>query len=97
MPAPRRRRAERLPQYEGATYRALLRRFSARLRALRENHGWTQEEAGARCEMAMQQYQRIEAGQVNITLTTLARLCDGFAVDAVDLLGAGVDGPETPA
>ncbi len=38
------------------------------------------------CEMAMQQYQRIEAGRVNLTFTTLARLCEGFGVDACMLL-----------
>jgi transcriptional regulator with XRE-family HTH domain len=93
MPAPRRRRAERLPQYEGAVYRALLRRFTVRLRALRDERGWTQEEAGARCEMAMQQYQRIEAGRVNLTFTTLARLCEGFGVDACTLLSPIADEP----
>lgn len=94
MPAPRRRRAERLPQYEGAIYRALLRRFATRLRALREAQGWTQEEAGARCGMAMQQYQRIEAGRVNLTFTSLARLCEGFGVDACALL-CPVEGEST--
>ncbi len=85
MPAPRRRRVERQPQYEGAAYRELQRRFTAKLRELREARAWTQEEAGARCGMLMQQYQRIEAGGANVTFTTLARICEGFAIDVADV------------
>lgn len=85
MKEPRRRRAERQGQYETEAYRALLRRFAVNLRRLREARAWTQEEAGARCGMVMQMYQRIESASVNVTLTTVARLSDGFGVDAHQL------------
>ena len=68
-----------------------LRRGLLLLRAARDERGWTQEEAGARCGMAMQQYQRIEAGRVNLTFTSLARLCEGFGVDACVLLSPADD------
>jgi len=32
-------------------------------------------------------FQQVEAADVNITLTTLARMAKGFGVDAVRLLG----------
>ena len=80
------RRIERLPQYEDPAYRQLLRRLSSNLRAIRKQRGWSQEEAGARCGMLMQTFQKIESGMKNVTFTTLARLCSGLKVDAADLL-----------
>jgi hypothetical protein len=35
--------------------------------------------------MILRQYQRLESGEVNATLTSLARLCDGFGVGVHDL------------
>ncbi|MFO0610745.1 MAG: helix-turn-helix transcriptional regulator [Polyangiales bacterium] len=92
MKEPRRRRAERQEQYESDAYRALLRRFTANLRRIREARAWTQEEAGARCGMVMQMYQRIESAGVNVTLTTVTRLSAGFEVDAHELF-APIDAP----
>lgn len=87
MPNLRRRRAERLPRYESPLYVELLARIAGNLRRLREAKGWTQQEAGDACGgMTMQQYQRIEGGQTNLTFTTLARVADGLGVDPHDLL-----------
>lgn len=84
----RRIRTGREAQYNSATYTDLKLRIGVAVRALRANHGWTQEEAAARCEMAPQLLQRIEAGKTNLTLTTIARLCEGLGVDAKVLLEA---------
>lgn len=86
MAKPRQRRTQRLGQYESPLYRELVTRFTTNLRQLREARGWTQEEAGDRCGMVMQQFQRIEAGKMNLTFTTLARVAGGFEVDPVALL-----------
>lgn len=88
MAKPRRHRVERQIHYESPLYRELLARLTGNLRRLREVRGWTQEEAGERCGMVMQQYQRIEAGQMNLTLISLARLAGGFGVDPETLLAA---------
>ena len=86
MAKQRRRRSERLGQYETPLYRELVTRFTTNLRQLPEARGWTQEQAGDRCGMVMQQFQRIESGKMNLTFTTLARVADGFAVDPTVLL-----------
>ncbi len=92
----RRRRTERAGQYESPTFRDLQARLASCVRRLRKRNTWTQEEAAARCEMSTPLYQRIEAGSSNFTATTLARLCDGFAVDVRKLLAPGVRARRRP-
>lgn len=82
----RRRRLARASQYESDAYRELQFRLSSNARRLREEKRWSQEEAADRCAMATRLLQRVESGKVNLTLTTLARLCEGFEVDVIHLL-----------
>ena len=82
----RRRRKERVEQYESPSYQALQGRLARNVRRLRYEKDWSQEEAAHQSAMSTRLFQRVEGREVNLTLTTLARLCDGFGVDAVELL-----------
>ena len=84
----RRRKADRLPLYEGQTYRVLQERLAESVLRLRKEKNLTQEEAAHRCEMSTRLYQRSESEDANVTLATLARICDGFSVDVVELFRA---------
>ena len=77
----RRRRAERVFEYERPGFRELTARLASNVRLLREERAWTQEEAAERARMATPLLQRVEAGATNATLITVAKLCDGFEVD----------------
>lgn len=85
---PRKRRAERAPQYGSAEYAEVRARLSGNVRALRAARGWTQEQAAEACELAPTLWQAIEAGRTNATLITLARLARGLAVDPSALIVA---------
>lgn len=77
----RRRREDRAQQYKTAAYQNLAGRFGANVRRVRESLGLTQAEAAERCSLGTKHLQRIEAADMNLTLTTIARICEGFALD----------------
>jgi transcriptional regulator with XRE-family HTH domain len=79
-------KSPRSHHYQGKTYRDLVARLSANVRALRKTAGLTQEEAAHRCGMTTAFFQSIEGEATNPTGITLARLADGLAVDLADLL-----------
>ncbi len=86
--AARRRRPDRADQYTSERYRQLQLALAENIRRLRYARGWTQEDAARRCLMTPRLLQRVEAATLNATMTTLARLCEGFGVDAKVLLSA---------
>lgn len=57
-----------------------------RLRAERDARGWTQERAAERCGLIARHYQKVESGEVNVTLATLEWLGAAFGVDPAELL-----------
>jgi transcriptional regulator with XRE-family HTH domain len=50
-----------------------------RVRALREARGWTLEQANEVTGIDWKHWQKIESGQINVTLVTLIRIAEGFA------------------
>lgn len=67
-------------------YQSVVERVAANVRRLREARGWTQEEAAHQCAgLHATLYRTVEAGRTNVTASTIARLCDGFGVDVMEL------------
>jgi transcriptional regulator with XRE-family HTH domain len=91
----KRRKAHRVVQYESVTYRDLQLRIAQGVRETRAEYGWTQEEAAHRCDMSTRLFQQVETGNANLTLTTIARLCEGLDVDARTLLAPKPYGRKT--
>lgn len=85
----RKRKAEREEQYRSPEFARLQGRLAKNLRALRREYGWTQEDAAHACSMSVRLFQGLEAGRTNATLTTLARLVEGFEVDVGQLFAPG--------
>lgn len=70
----------------GGTYGDLMVRVAVNTRRLREAQGLTQDDCAARChDLGPAALRMIEAGRSNVTLATLARLCDGLAVEVTEL------------
>ncbi len=56
-------------------------KFGARLRAMREERGLTQEQTAEMIGINWRHLQKIEAGQINVTLFTLHRCARAFGVE----------------
>lgn len=81
----RRRRTDREGQYRSRAYRGVLRRLAQGVRRERVRQRLSQEEAAHRCGLDVRHFQRIEGGEANITITTVARICAGLGVDVAVL------------
>ena len=57
-------------------------RVAKNLRALREKRGLTQEQLAHHSGMAPRHLQKAEAGEVNLTLNTISKLCAALSIDA---------------
>lgn len=77
---------------ETPRYAREARALGRRLRALREAKGWTLERSAERCDLDLKHLQKIEAGQLNVTLVTLVRLSKGLGCSMADLFARGVEG-----
>ena len=82
----RRRKKTREHQYESGAYLSILERIAVNCRRLRESAEWTQEEAAHNIGLSTRLLQRAEACDANLTLTTIARLCQGYEVDISELV-----------
>jgi hypothetical protein len=69
-----------------APERRVRQKLAANARRLREHAGLTLEEAAHRAGLHWRHWQKIESGEVNLTLTSLARVADALQVEAARLL-----------
>ena len=68
------------------TEEIIRQRLSINVRTLRNSAALTLKKSSERAEMHWRHWQKIEAGQVNITLQTLVRLAEVLGTDPSDLL-----------
>lgn len=73
---------------ESDDYQAFTDAFGARVRHIRKSRGWTLETAAEHCGLAWRHLQRIETGNVNVSLVTILRLCRGLEVEAAEFFRA---------
>jgi transcriptional regulator with XRE-family HTH domain len=66
--------------------RRIRKRIASNVRRQREKAELTLEEVAHRAGMHWRHWQKVEAGEVNATLKTLARLSDALGVDPAELL-----------
>lgn len=69
-----------------AADRHVLEDLGRRVREVRRERGWTQEEAAERVGLDVRELRRVEAGRVNMTLASLSRLARGLGTTARALL-----------
>lgn len=63
------------------------KRLLARIRALREAHGLTQEAFAERAELSYKHYQQVEAGRkFDIRLSTLIKMADALGLTLCELV-----------
>jgi transcriptional regulator with XRE-family HTH domain len=65
---------------ETKRFKDAARALGARARELRESHELTLEQASAQMEVDLKHLQKVEAGQLNVTLVTVLRIADGLNV-----------------
>ena len=93
MAAPRRPGAPRtLTHRETPRFRRAVALLARRLRRLRADREWTQEETAERIGVEPQYLRRLEAGSVNPSLAVLLSVAHAFGVDVGELVGE-VRGP----
>jgi transcriptional regulator with XRE-family HTH domain len=71
-----------VPQSSQSEAQSLL---AGNVRLLRENLEWTQEQAAEASGIAVRHFQKIEAGDVNVTVATLVRVAKAFRVPVKSL------------
>ncbi len=59
----------------------LIARFARRVRQLRQDLGYTQEKFATRCKLDRAYYGRVERGEVNVSLATVAKIAAALAVE----------------
>ena len=67
--------------------------IKSNLRRIRAALGLSQEEVALRCGISTRHYSTIENGDVNMSVSTLDKLCEGLNVTPYELFGVHIDVP----
>ena len=70
---------KRSPQYAEEC-----RKYGLRVRQLRQKAGFTLERASSSAELDLAHWQKIEAGQVNVTIGTMIRVANALDANLAD-------------
>jgi transcriptional regulator with XRE-family HTH domain len=84
---PEKRSSQRYKQT--SRFKDTAKAIGSRARELREDRGLTLEQASAAMELDLKHLQKVEAGQVNVTLVTVLRVADGLGVSPAQLFDEG--------
>jgi|SRR5690606_16310419 len=72
---------------ETKRFKDAARALGRQVRQVREDRGLTLDQASALMEVDLKHLQKVEAGQLNVTLVTLLRIADGLGVAPGSLFG----------
>ncbi|MEP1779331.1 MAG: helix-turn-helix transcriptional regulator [Reichenbachiella sp.] len=65
---------------------SVMKAFGTHVRELRKSNGFTQESLAHKADIAFSSVARIEAGQLNTSISTIVRLASALGVDKSELL-----------
>ena len=75
-----------LPLVSDQHYKRSLKALAAAMKGRRKGLGLTQEDVADRLGLVTRQYQKLESGQVNVTLRTLCRIAAALETSVSALL-----------
>ncbi len=64
-------------------------KVNEKIRFLRENQNWSQEEMANKLNMSTNGYSKIERGETRLTINKLEQISEVFGVDILELLSLG--------
>lgn len=64
-------------------------KVNEKIRFLRENQNWSQEEMANKLSMSTNGYSKIERGETRLTIPKLEQISDVFGVDILELMSLG--------
>lgn len=86
MERTRQRKIDREHLYQAPAFLEIQRRVGANIRKLRLEKELTQEQLAYLAGLSTRVFQRAEAGESNLTLVTISRLCTALSVRPEDLV-----------
>ncbi len=64
-------------------------KVNEKIRILRENNNWSQQQLAERLNMSISGYAKIERGESSLTISKLEQIAEVFGVDILELMSLG--------